>query len=204
MSASSRPRVIGITGTIGAGKSVVGEMIKQSGYLVFDTDQLVHQLFASDSHLQRAVADRFGGDVLDEFGGIDRTKLGALVFDDGQARKDLEAIVHPAVLRRCDELVEQNANAKVIFFLVPLLFEAGVQSRYDEVWTVYCKPDVLMQRLRARTNLPEEELRKRIDSQLPQEEKCARANLVIDNSGTLEQTRAQLESFIARDVGMSG
>lgn len=193
----SRPKVIGITGTIGAGKSLVGKLLQSRGLTVFDTDALVHQLFASNSELKRAIANRFGPQVLTVNKDIDRNKLGTIVFNDDEARKDLEAIVHPAVVQECQRLIGENGDKPFVFFLVPLLFEAGLAERYDKIWTVVTEEQILKERLQARTNLPADEIEKRLAAQMPQERKAALAGAVIDNSGTMSETERQLDALLA-------
>ncbi len=192
----ARPTVVGITGTIGSGKSLVGTLLKTRGFTVIDTDEVVHQLFASDAELQRAIGNRFGTAVLTKRNEIDRPRLGAIVFSDEEARKDLEAIVHPAVVRECERLILEHLNEKCIFFLVPLLFEAGLSSRYDKIWAVTTDDSVLRERLQARTNLSDEEMTARFAAQMSQSQKASLAHRVIDNSGSIADTEKQVNALL--------
>jgi dephospho-CoA kinase len=192
----AKPMVVGITGTIGSGKSLVGDLLRKRAFTVIDTDELVHDLFGSDAGLQRAIADRFGREVVTNTGSIDRNKLGEIVFNDSEARKDLEAIVHPAVVQRCDQMIDEHDKDKVLFFLVPLLFEAGLVDRYDEIWTVLTDEPVLKQRLMQRTGLSAADVDKRISAQMPQKEKAARSHKIIDNSGTRDDTDRQVADLV--------
>ena len=193
----ARPELVAITGTIGSGKSLVGSLLSKRGFMVIDTDEVVHYLFESDADLQQAIAERFGNDLINPDTGVDRARLGQLVFNDDKARRDLEKLVHPAVHKRCDQLISGYKDERVLFFLVPLLFEANVQGRYDQSWTVIADEAVLKERLRKRTGLPPEEIDKRIATQLPQTEKATRSKHIIDNSGTIEQTDAQIAKLLS-------
>ncbi|HEY9790351.1 MAG TPA: dephospho-CoA kinase [Candidatus Obscuribacterales bacterium] len=192
----AKPTVVGITGTIGSGKSLIGDLLRKRSYKVIDTDEVVHDLFGSDAGLQRAIADRFGREVVTPTGTIDRNKLGDIVFNDAEARRDLEAIVHPAVVQRCDQLVHEHSKDRLVFFLVPLLFEAGLADRYDQIWTVITDDAVLKQRLMQRTGLSSAEVDKRIAAQMPQKEKAARSHKIIDNTGTRDDTERQVADLV--------
>lgn len=188
-------KVIAITGSIGAGKSLVGELLRERGYTVIDTDEVVHDLFENSSDLQQAIVERFGQAATTN-GILDRIKLGVLVFDDAVARKDLERIVHPAVLNACDRILDQLPPDSTVFMLVPLLFEAGLEQRYKEVWTVTANEAILRERLRHNRGLTDDQIDKRLAAQMPQQEKARRSHRVINNSGTVSDTTRQLDSIL--------
>lgn len=192
----SRPRVVAVTGCIGSGKSLVGKILQDRGYEVIDTDIVVHDLFATNPELRGAIVARFGAEILDSDQNIDRTKLGKRVFDDASARRDLERIVHPAVLNECDRRLDIMSSDKPVFMLIPLLFEAGLEQRYGEIWTVTASEPILRERLRARSKLTEDQITQRLAAQLPQSEKARRSHHVINNSGTIAQTEAQVDAIL--------
>jgi len=189
--------LIGITGTIGSGKSTIGAILEKRGIPVIDTDKLVHKLFVDDKNVIAAIIHRFGKDVLHADGTVDRVKLGALVFSDAVARKSLETIVHPATIMACRKEVERLKDNALVAILVPLLFEAGLQDEYNEIWTSYTDEKVLKERLKNRDKFDEAEIERRLAAQLSQKEKCARATHVIDNSGTLTETERQVNELLA-------
>ncbi len=194
------PCLIGITGTIGSGKSAVGKILTSLGVPVIDTDRIVHELLSLPNPVRTAVVERFGSEIIRQDAGaaIDREKLGKLVFRDHFAKRELEAIVHPAVLEECKRRIDQYLTEPVVALLVPLLFEAGIESEYDQIWTVVASEETLHQRLRLRDNLNDCELASRLAAQLPQEEKASRADHIIDNSGSLDATRQQVEILLAK------
>jgi len=189
-----QPYVIGITGTIGAGKSTVGSILEELGVPVIDTDTITHQVQNSEK-IRRAVVERFGKAVLtdDGTGRIDRKKLGALVFKDQVARRDLESLIHPAVILESRRCVAANADKPVVAILAPLLFEANVESEYDEIWTVIANEKTLRERLAQRDQLSEDLITQRLAAQLSQEEKARRSSVVIDNSSDQAETKRQVE-----------
>jgi dephospho-CoA kinase len=189
------PKVIAITGNIGAGKSLVGDLLKKRGFTVIDTDDVVHELFETSPEMRQAIVARFGSTAMDG-GEVDRTKLATLVFEDSAARKDLERIVHPAVLNACDRMLDQLSPESIVFMLVPLLFEAGLEQRYTEVWTVTTNEQILRERLRKRSGLTDDQINKRLAVQLPQQEKARRSHKVINNSGTVAETTQQLDTIL--------
>jgi dephospho-CoA kinase len=191
------PRVIAITGNIGAGKSLVGDLLKRRGFTVIDTDEVVHELFDTSEEMRQAIAVRFPA-VLKSDGSIDRVKLGAMVFDDPVARKDLERIVHPAVLNACDRSLDRMPSNATVFMQVPLLFEAGLEQRYNEVWTVTASEPILRERLRRGRGMTDAQITKRLSVQIPQQEKARRSDRVINNSNGEEETARQLDTILTQ------
>lgn len=193
----ARPRVIAITGSIGSGKSLVGKLLEEHGYKVIDTDAVVHYLFEDNAELKRSVQERFGSAVVSPSGEIDRSALGTVVFEDAIARRDLERIVHPAVLNECDRMLDMIPSDKPVFILIPLLFEAGLEKRYDEIWSVTTTEPILRARLKQRNSYSDDEISQRLSAQLPQSEKARRSHRVINNSGSIENTTKQVEALLA-------
>lgn len=188
--------VIGVTGSIGTGKSAVGKMLAEMGVTVFDADHFTHDLLNKPGQAYDAVLARFGKDLVEAPGlPINREKLGKIVFNDPQAKADLEAILHPAIFAlRAQRIAESKG---VVAVLVPLLFETKTEGQYDEVWTVVAKESVQLARLRIRDKRSDEELLKRIRSQMPQEKKASLSKVVIDNSGNLQDTQRQVVAGLA-------
>lgn len=188
-----KPLRIGITGGIACGKSSVSEHLAKKGVLVIDTDDLTHQLLAKPNPTYRAVLARFGDDLATQPGGpIDRKRLGRIIFSNPQAKKDLEGIMHPAINKLMLQQMETHKPGQVVAVQVPLLFEVGLQHKgyFDEIWTIKVDPAIQLERLMKRNNLTQEEALRRINAQMSQDEKARLANRVIDNSGSLQATRA--------------
>jgi dephospho-CoA kinase len=192
--AQRKPYVIGVTGTIASGKSAVGNILAQQGVPVFDTDAIVHELLSLPTATRTAVIDRFGPGIADEQGAVNRRTLGKIVFADEAARRDLEAIVHPAVILNTRKKISDLENSPLVAVLAPLLFEAGLKSEYDETWSIYASTDVVKERLHSRDKLTQDEIEARLKAQWSQEKKSALADVVIDNSGSLEETARQVAS----------
>jgi dephospho-CoA kinase len=203
------PKILGITGTIASGKSLVGKILTEQGITVIDTDRLTHELLADDLNTKKAIVEQFGPQVLqapaqddieNETPGahydlkqpIDRKKLGAIVFKDAVARHKLEQIVHPNVILNCRRKVAALQGQPLVAVLAPLLFETNLADEYDEIWTVFTSEEVLRQRLADRDKLTQAEIEGRLAAQLAQSEKCQRAHQVIDNSGTEAETARQV------------
>ncbi|MGN7374020.1 dephospho-CoA kinase [Bacillus halotolerans] len=191
--------VIGLTGGIASGKSTVANMLIGKGITVIDADIIAKQAVEKGMPAYRQIIDEFGEDILLENGDIDRRKLGALVFTNEQKRLALNSIVHPAVreemLKRRNESI---ANQETFVVLdIPLLFESKLESLVDKIIVVSVTKELQLERLTKRNQLTEEEALSRIRSQIPLEEKVSRADNVIDNSGTLEETKQQLEEILS-------
>lgn len=185
---------IGLTGGIASGKSTVTEMIRGLGIPVIDADQIARDVVKAGEEAYEQIIQTFGQDILQENGEIDRAKLGAIVFYNEQERKKLNAIVHPAVRRRM--LAEKEAyvqkGAKTIVLDIPLLFESELTHFIDKIIVVYVDDDIQLERLMKRNGFSKEEALARIRSQLPLHEKVKKADAVINNNGTIEETKQQL------------
>lgn len=196
-----KPWIIGITGTIGSGKSSVGRILEARGIPVIDSDKVVHELLGKNTPVRKAVIERFGDDISDKEndGAIDRVKLGKKVFEDEAARKDLEAIVHPAVILECRRQALAHSNQPLVAILAPLLFEAGLgKNEYDEIWSVFASEEVLKERIKQRDRLSDQEVENRIAAQWSQERKAKLADHVIDNSGNESETRRQVDLLVEK------
>lgn len=185
--------LIGVTGTIASGKSTVGQILASRGIPVLDTDQVVADLYRDDTELIQAIGKAFGEDVVTPAGEIDRARLRPKVFGNPDRLRQLEALVHPRVREATRRFRErQDLPGGIRAVLVPLLFEGGTESLYDEVWAVTTRPDVLLERLTAREGIERAEAELRLSRQWPQEEKARRAQRVIDNSGDFAGTEQQV------------
>jgi dephospho-CoA kinase len=186
---------LGLTGGLGSGKSTVSQILVELGAAVVDADELAREAVVPLTPAWQAIVDRFGRRYLLPGGTLDRRQLGQRVFTDPEARRDLEAIVHPEVRRLMEERAErlEEAGVKVVVFDVPLLYEAGLASEMDKVAVVFAPPETQLNRVMARDDLDEEEARRRLAAQWPLSVKVPLADYVIDNSGDKDATRMQVE-----------
>ncbi len=183
--------VIGLTGNIGTGKSVVRRMLEHMGAFGIDADAFSHRAIAKGAPGYSRVIETFGRWVLGPDGEIDRVKLGRLVFSDPAALAQLEAIVHPLVLQAVDWMVSRSQKPVVVIEAIKLL-EANLVKVCDSIWVVYAPPEVQLGRLMQKRGMSEAEARQRITVQPPQEQKVAAANEVIRNTGSFEDTWRQV------------
>lgn len=192
--------LIGLTGNIACGKSTVLAMLRDHGAAVIDADQVTRQVQQPGEPVYQQIVETFGETILVEPGGpIDRQRLGAIVFSDPQALRRLEQIVHPAVHARILAWLDEAATyARVAVIDAVKLLEAGWKQVCDAVWVVTCTPDQQLRRLMETRGMSEAEARMRIAAQPPQESRVAQADVVIDNSGALDATRAQVDAAWAR------
>jgi dephospho-CoA kinase len=195
-------RVIGLTGGIATGKSSIARFFQDRGAVVIDADQLSREAVEPDSRGLAEVVAAFGKGVLAPDGRLDRKRLGTLVFSDSHKRSQLEGILHPEIKRLAEERIACAAETghKVVLYMAPLLIEAGATDRVDEVWVVTVRPEVQLERLVLRDGISRDEAQRIIDSQMPLAEKEKFARLVIDNSGTPEETRRQLAVIWADEI----
>ena len=195
---SSRSIILGITGGIACGKTETGRILSSEGFKVLDSDFLAHELMGKGRPVYGKVIDCFGGSILDESGEIDRAKLGAKVFSDPQARETLNRLVHPAVIQAAaDWIRECRAAQEDAAVLVPLLFEAGWTEGWDAVICVTAPEEQVFRRLEKR-GISNSEAGKRIAAQMPQPEKAARADFIIENGGTPDALRSRTIDLVEK------
>lgn len=188
--------LIGLTGNIATGKSTVAKMLRELGATVIDADALVHELQRSGTPTYDAIVAAFGRGILDRAGEIDRKALGAIVFADSEKLRLLESILHPAVLIESQRRIAA-ATTRVIVYEAIKLLEAGRAEMCDAIWVVTARPEVQLERLRRDRHMPKAEARQRIEAQPPQSDKIKRATVLIDNSGSIEETRQQVRAAFA-------
>ena len=188
---------VALTGGIATGKSYVLDQLRKRGIPCLDADALAHGVEAAGSEATAAIVARFGPGVLARDGSVDRKKLGPMVFGDAAARRDLEAIVHPAVYRaiaaglRAFELM----GDPMAVVDVPLLYETGAEKGFDRVIVTACRPETQISRLVDR-GLTEDAARQRLATQWPTDKKAARADFVIRTDGSFADTNRQLDDIL--------
>ncbi|MBD3729850.1 MAG: dephospho-CoA kinase [Sphingomonadales bacterium] len=192
----TRPVILGLTGSIGMGKSTVAAMFRGAGVPVFDADAEVHRLQGPGGALLPAIEAAFPGTTGPQ--GVDRGALGALVFGDDAALARLEAIVHPAVAARRQEFLIEHGGAPLVVFDIPLLFEKGGWQQVDAVAVVSAPAAVQRARVLGRPGMTGEKFAQILARQVPDADKRARANHVIDTGTTLAATDAAVRALIAR------
>jgi dephospho-CoA kinase len=190
----SRPFILGLTGSIGMGKSAMAAMLRDLGVPVFDADAAVHLLQGPGGALLAQIEDAFPGTTGPD--GVLRQELGARVFGDAAALARLEAIVHPAVARMREEFLQENAGAPLVVFDIPLLFEKGGGAALDAVAVVSAPANMQRERVLARPGMTPERFSQILNLQVSDDEKRARADYVIDTGVALEQTRSSVAALV--------
>lgn len=190
--------LIGLTGGIASGKSAVADRLAELGAVIIDADVLAREVVAPGTPGLAAITQRFGPEVLQPDGTLNRPALGAVIFADEGARRDLEAIVHPAVRARAAELTRAAPSDAVVVQVIPLLVETGQQKSFDRVVVVDVDAAVQVRRLVARNGLSTEQAMARISAQVTRGERLAAADDVLDNNGTPEQLRAAVDALWTR------
>lgn len=202
-------RYFGLTGGIACGKTTIAAMLRELGAHIIDADKIGHEMLLPSSPAFPELVSRFGREILDSAGRIDRKKLGPLVFADPARLQQLNHIVHPRIIERTGELAAahcaENPGAVVIVDAA-LIYETGIPGRFVKTIVAWCRPEQQIERLVDKTGLTREEAEQRIASQMPAEEKRRRADFVIDCSGTLEETRRQVEALypVLQDLARTG
>lgn len=187
-------KIVGLTGSIGMGKSTVAAMLRDLDVPVFDADAQVHRLQGPGGALIAAIERAFPGTT--GAAGVDRQALGALVLNDDAQLKRLESIVHPAVAEARQAFLKDNADAPLIVFDIPLLFEKGGDANLDGVWVVSAPAEIQRNRVLARPGMTVEKFESILARQMPDAEKRARATAVIDTGMPLDVTRARVEALV--------
>ncbi|MEQ5788130.1 dephospho-CoA kinase [Erythrobacter sp. NFXS35] len=191
----TRPAIIGLTGSIGMGKSTVAQMFADAGIPVFDADAEVRAMQGAGGALVPAIEAAFPGSTCEQ--GVDRDRLGQQVFADKDALARLEAIVHPAVAARRASFLERYHDKPAVVFDIPLLFERGGHESVDMVVVVSAPEDVQRARVLARPGMTPQKFEHILGLQLPDADKRARADYVIDTGTSLDETRAEVAALIA-------
>ena len=192
-------RIIGITGGIASGKSIVTEFLRQQGYQVIDADQVVHELQEPGGRLYQALLSAFGSAILREDGRLDRPKLGAMIFGNPQLLEQSSQIQNQIIREELAGRRDMLAETEDIFFMdLPLLFELQYEEWFDQIWLVDVTVETQLSRLMSRNALSQEEAEKRIAAQLSLREKRKRADVLIDNNGSLEETRQQIRDALQK------
>jgi dephospho-CoA kinase len=192
-----RPFLVGLTGNIATGKSVVARMLSSMGALVIDADEVAHEVMLPGGPAYGAVVDAFGPEILAADGTIDRARLGAIVFRDPAALQRLEAAVHPPTIEEVDRRIAAAEEAVVVVEAIKLV-EAGMHRTYGALWVVTAPRSVQIERLVATRGMSEKEAALRVDAQPPQAEKAALADVVLVNEGTLDELRPKVEAAWAQ------
>jgi dephospho-CoA kinase len=185
---------LALTGSIGMGKSTVAAMFADAGIPTFDADAVVRELQGPGGRLVPLIEMRFPGSTHD--GAVDREALSAAVLANRDELAALEAIVHPAVHHERTRFIVEHGDAPALLFDIPLLFETGGDEAFDKVIVVSAEPELQRDRVLARSGMTEEKFRQILDRQMPDEEKRARADFVVDTSGTLDETRGQVRNIL--------
>lgn len=209
MNLNNKVKVVGLTGGIGTGKSTAAEYLKSKGFAHIDADQIGRDITADGSPMLPVLNSIFGPegefgvegiDILRENGSLDRKALASIVFTDMDKKLKLDEVMFKAIIAETERLVEVYSHEDPVGILIdaPLLYEAGLDKKCDLILLVVADMDVRIHRVCARDGATEQEVRNRINSQMSDEEKIERSDVIVDNSGSLEQLQEQLEDFSSK------
>jgi dephospho-CoA kinase len=194
-------KVLGLTGGIGTGKTVASSYLaNRYGFPILDADCYAREAVLKESDPWRAIVQQYGSEILNADDTLNRSRLAQIIFQDSAQRQWVEALIHPFVRHRFQEMQERLATQPVIVMAIPLLFEAGMTDLVSEIWVVVCRPEQQLSRLMQRDHLTQQEAQARIDSQMPMAEKCDRADVVLDNSGSLSALYAQIDQALRKSI----
>lgn len=192
MSDSWRKNAIAVTGIAGSGKSTVTRLLREMGAFTMDADELAREVVEPGSPALGEIQRAFGNDVMNADGTLNRKKLGAVIFHDTEKRRQLERITHPRIRDLAAARAAEAEHAPLVVYDCPLLFEAGLDG-FKKIVVVSSDEASAVRRMMARANISREEAVSRLRAQLPLEEKKRRADIVIENNGTLEELREQVQ-----------
>lgn len=190
-----KPYKIGVTGGIACGKSLVRNLLDSLAIPTIDADEIVHNILQTDKFIINQIVSMFGSFILNEDGGINRKELAKVVFFDADKLRKLEAIIHPYTYRRVKDFIS-SSDSDIIAAIIPLLIENHRQYMFDSVWLVAAEEQKQVERLKLRDDISEDEAKQRIAIQMPQNLKMAMADVIIDNSGTIENVQRQVKEHI--------
>ena len=192
-------RKIALTGGIATGKTYVATRLREAGVPIVDADAVSREVVTPGSPALAAIRKRFGPDAVRRDGTMDRIRVGQIVFKDKRARLDLEAIIHPAVVKAINDFFATLPKRTPFAVAdIPLVFETNRDKEFDAIIVVACPRDMQLQRMMERNKLSKEDAERRLAAQLPIDQKVKKATYVIDNSGTFEQTDAQIAALIEK------
>lgn len=190
-------RIIGLTGGIATGKTTVANYLQQVCQLpVFDADVYAREVVEPGSPVLERLVNRYGGDILQADGTLNRTKLANIIFQDNSERQWVEQQIHPEVRSRFLQAIQQFSEKETLVFVIPLLFEAKMTDLVTEIWVVYCNAQQQLERLMNRNQLSLVEAEARIKAQMPIEQKCQQAHRILENSTTTEALFQQIDSAL--------
>lgn len=191
--------IIGLTGGIASGKSTVSQLLQETGAYIIDADEIAHIIVEPGQPALQDIQETFGTGVLLPDGALDRKKLGEIIFNNPEARKNLDSITHDRIKIEIEKAIEKAAQDgyNIVVLDIPLLIEANWQYMVDVVWVVYIDRETQVNRLMERDSLTRAEALARIQSQLSLDEKKRYADIVIDNSGALSETREQVAAALS-------
>ena len=188
--------IIGITGSIACGKSLVSNYLQEKGYTIIDADKIGHMALENDE-VKKQLVNKFGKSILKD-NEVNRVNLGKLVFENNENLKELNNIIHPQIRKNISEQIQVHKNEKLVFVDVPLLFEAKFDDLVEKIIVVSLDEKIQLERLMNRNSLSKEEALQRIKSQIPVREKEKLGDYVVDNSFTQENTYNQVDRILEK------
>ncbi len=192
MKQNNRPYIIGITGGIASGKTLVSRLLKNLGAKVLNADEITHRLYETGGKGEAQIAEHFGREYIGQ-DGVDRKKLGQLVFSDPEALNNLNELIHPLILEEVLNQIDEDDG--FVFFEAAVLVESKLVEEMDEVWLVICELDERIRRLKLRDDIGDDKIEMILKAQMTDDVKRSFADYVIDNSGTTEGTQAQVKNL---------
>lgn len=189
--------IIGLTGGIATGKSTVSKTLQDLNITVIDADKIAHDVLKREDVKQKIV-NKFGHSVLDPEGNINRKKLGQIVFDHKKKLRELEEITHPKILDIIKERIDNFDKQELIVLDAPLLFETSLDDIVDESWVIYTSQETQIKRLKSRDGLDREEALKRIEAQMPLAKKKQKADILIENEGSIQELKDKINKLVEK------
>jgi dephospho-CoA kinase len=189
--------IIGLTGGIATGKSTVSKTLQDLNITVIDADKIAHDVLKREDVKQKIV-NKFGHRVLDPEGNINRKKLGQIVFDHKKKLRELEEITHPKILDIIKERIDNFDKQELIVLDAPLLFETSLDDIVDESWVIYTSQETQIKRLKSRDGLDREEALKRIEAQMPLAKKKQKADILIENEGSIQELKDKINKLVEK------
>ncbi|OHW62486.1 dephospho-CoA kinase [Andreesenia angusta] len=194
-------KLVGITGGIGTGKSLVSKYLLKKGYTVIDFDNISRNIYRRDKQAYSEILEKFGEGVLDSEGEVDRKKLAEIVFKDRKKLSTLNRITHRHIFEEAKEFISLSSDKNILFLDIPLLYEVREEIeksgiRIDEVWFVYSDRELQIERVMKRDGIDYQSAVKRVDAQIPTDEKIKYADKIICNLGNEEEVYSQIELFL--------